>query len=495
MVKLTNIQYINTNTILINNYDIYLIDASLSDITITLPDITCDGMNFLLLRTDTSSHHTTIIGSNPIYLTHILTGSPSLNPKQTCTIVSLNSGWYLTYANTQISGPTGPTGLTGNIGPTGPLVIGPRGDTGTTGATGAGTQGFEGASGETGVIGLSGATGLTILTNLDLTTGGITGAIIGFDNVGVTGNVNVLDNDITNGSIVSVSISAPPNPKYEGSASVTGSTGTVIFTPAPRLLNGARYGYNVDVGLTGSNLVVTNVNLNYVSSFPSILYTNGTTTINKMDLITGISTPFLTLGSFAPNEIATNTNDALLYLSRGSTIIVYDLILNISWTLITSVATLGIQNIIALEYDNKRNIFWILPGNIATSWAKLAMYPYDRYNKPGVQDYTLTNVTFNVPVTSNVGDAVVESETGYIYVVSISPTSILYKLNPYTGTILAQKSIPSSYPVRGTNNEIYILRANNPIYKLVNTATCTTINTGVPSPTVINDCGCMPFNF
>lgn len=482
MVKLDNISYITTDTNLTFLDNIYLIDASSNNIIITLPNIVCDGSNFLLLRVDSTNNIVQVNGPNPI------NGGPLvLSKNQTCKLYSVNYEWYIEYANIKITGPTGSTGYTGSNGVSGPMGptgnIGPQGNTGLIGSTGIQSL-------------VTGPTGPVIIINIDNTSGGVTAAVAGFDNVAVTGHVNVLTNDIIGSNIETINISAPPNPTYEGSVSFTGTTGNIIFKPAPRLLKNGIYGYDITTdGVTGSNLIFTNVNLKYASNFPAVLYCAVSTTIMKLNVNTTAVSTFLSLGSYVAQEMAVNLNDSLMYISNGTSIIVYDLILNITWTLANTIVPLGLSSFSSLEYDNDRNILWLAPFNASTNWAKLSMRPYDRYNNPGVQTYTFTNIKFNIPSMNGTGDVVSEPETGYLYIgINSSGTHLIYKLNPYNGTVLAHITFSGGINlVRATNNNIYAL-GSSPLYEMVNTATCFCVSTG-GIITGSTDGAIVPFNF
>lgn len=401
-------------------------------------------------------------------------------------LYSVSFHWYLEYANVGLTGPastlSGATGATGS-GPTGP--------NGVTGPNSSNT----------------GPTGPLLIVNIDNTSGGITAAVAGFDNVAVTGTVNVLTNDIITSAIVTTSIIAPPNINYEGTASFTGGTGTLVFTPAPRLLKNGIYGYEVVTvnGVTGSNLVFSNVNLNFATTDPTILYTNAVAgpDIFKYDFTTGATALFL-VSANAANEMDCNRNDAILYTSDDTNIYAYDLILKITWTLTTD-TDIGLVRINALGYDNKRNQLWVVPKSGADPWAKLSMRPYDRYNNPGVQTFTLTNITFpGLPVTVNMGDLVIEPETGYIYVgARITNTdNMVYKLNPYNMKIMANvpalNQTGNGLPYLGYDTEfnIWIFSQSSTVdlFRIINTANLTIQTTSSPSPQCF-DTGFTPYNF
>ena len=102
MVYNTNITAITSNTTLSISQDVYLVDASGNNITITLPNITADGIHYTLQRIDTSSNNVTIAGFNSF---QTISGNVSvpLLQNNTIRIQSYSDLWYLTQ-NTPVTG-------------------------------------------------------------------------------------------------------------------------------------------------------------------------------------------------------------------------------------------------------------------------------------------------------------------------------------------------------------------------------------------------------
>lgn len=94
MSLLSNISSINSDSILDYGTNIYLIDATTSNITVTLPDILCSGLRFVLKRIDTSSNIITIQGSSPSQ-TIDNNVSVTLLPLTIFEIHSYNYDWYI----------------------------------------------------------------------------------------------------------------------------------------------------------------------------------------------------------------------------------------------------------------------------------------------------------------------------------------------------------------------------------------------------------------
>lgn len=140
MVHATNITLITSDTTLDDIHNFYIINATGGDITITLPIITTDGMNYRLVRLDTSLNYVTIqcSGSNQIVRNlnpDDISGNANLIAQTTSELQSQDDGfWYLTLnSSTQRTGSkilfsttftpsagagiqlSGPAGSTGNV--------------------------------------------------------------------------------------------------------------------------------------------------------------------------------------------------------------------------------------------------------------------------------------------------------------------------------------------------------------------------------------------
>jgi hypothetical protein len=94
MVYSSNITTITTSGTLSTEQDVYIVDASGGNITLTLPDITGDGMNYELRRIDTSINTVDIArGGSDLIDTAT---SISLNTFSSIKLHSLGNVWYRT---------------------------------------------------------------------------------------------------------------------------------------------------------------------------------------------------------------------------------------------------------------------------------------------------------------------------------------------------------------------------------------------------------------
>lgn len=97
------IKKVSNDTLLNSSNDTYLIDASNNDINIILPNITTNGITFILKRIDTSLNIVQIIPNNNTQLINNLT-SLELSINNSIYISSFNSEWQI-IDNLQTSGP------------------------------------------------------------------------------------------------------------------------------------------------------------------------------------------------------------------------------------------------------------------------------------------------------------------------------------------------------------------------------------------------------
>ena len=204
MVQTAYITSTNATNNLTTGYDTYVVSIS-SDITLTLPNITCDGIVIHLRRIDFNLNIATIQGTGGQLINGV--ASIPLYFNSDMTIHSLNSGWVTVYPP-GATGPTGPTGPTGATGATG--ATGPTGATGHTGATGF--TGFTGMTGFTGQTGFTGATGFTGPT-------GMPGSAVAKGDTGDTGFT---------GPTGATGFTGPTGPT--GQTGFTGFTGATGFT-------------------------------------------------------------------------------------------------------------------------------------------------------------------------------------------------------------------------------------------------------------------------
>lgn len=102
MVFCSNIRLINTNTTLSTEEDVCLIDSSSGSITITLPNITADGIRYKLIRIDsTTSNILTIQGFSALQTINGNT-SLSLGINTSIAVESYDDVWYLALNNVTI---------------------------------------------------------------------------------------------------------------------------------------------------------------------------------------------------------------------------------------------------------------------------------------------------------------------------------------------------------------------------------------------------------
>jgi hypothetical protein len=97
MVETTNIELITGATTLSYSSNVYLVTISTNS-TITLPPIICDGINYQIIRNDTSNALATITSTSPdlLYLSSSVTGNVNLLPLTIANIQSYNNNWYIT---------------------------------------------------------------------------------------------------------------------------------------------------------------------------------------------------------------------------------------------------------------------------------------------------------------------------------------------------------------------------------------------------------------
>lgn len=104
MVRSSDVMYIVTSTTLSLSSDTYIINANNGPLTITLPLILADGMNYRLIRVDTSAHLVTIQSINPNQIISSvgngvvgsnLIGTVTLNKNSSMGTESYHNNWYI----------------------------------------------------------------------------------------------------------------------------------------------------------------------------------------------------------------------------------------------------------------------------------------------------------------------------------------------------------------------------------------------------------------
>ncbi|XWV25993.1 hypothetical protein QJ857_gp1087 [Tupanvirus soda lake] len=294
--------------------------------------------------------------------------------------------------------------------------------------------------------------------------------------VGTEGTINVLANDIIPAGVASVIISAPPNPNTEGTVAFVGdpTNGEIIFTPAPGFTGTATFGYQVtdNNGITVSAIVKINVDTSY-SAEPRLLFIGSSNEVNIMDPLTGTFAPIVTLARSA-TELASNRDDAILYYANAgdNNIYIHDYILGTETVLLNYNTDLGFVGTVAsMGFDQVRDFLYV-GFQSGSQILKIAVNPYDRYGT-GTQTYTASIIPLGV--TGFVEEITVEPETGYIIAsVRSGNTTILYKIDPITATILASQDtgVFSAHASFANDNNIYVDLGGNPsTIHLVNKST------------------------
>jgi hypothetical protein len=105
--------FVNSNGTLDSNATVFYVDASGGNLSLTAMTITADGMNFKILRTDSSSNTVTLAADSGQTINGA--SSVSLDVNVEYYYVSDGTNWYLTLQGTTAagSGATGPTGPAG----------------------------------------------------------------------------------------------------------------------------------------------------------------------------------------------------------------------------------------------------------------------------------------------------------------------------------------------------------------------------------------------
>lgn len=261
-------------------------------------------------------------------------------------------------------------------------------------------------------------------------------------NVGARITFNVLANDTFTSPVSSFMITAPLDPVTEGTLTyVNPPNGFVTFTPAPRFLDSAIFGYQISAcgstSSTSSTVGKITANKTY-SQTPAILYANGTTQVFILNLNTLASTPIITLPVTTQN-IASNRGDALLYHTDVTNTIInmYDYVLGSDGILLDYNIQGFIDTAQSLGFDNTRYFLYV-GFNVNNIIAKIAVDPYNRYVTPNTQTFSASPIT--IGVSGNVSEITVQESTGFLYTTIIptaSPTSFIYKIDPITGATLA----------------------------------------------------------
>lgn len=101
MVLASNINLITTTTTLSPREDVYLINATAGSITLTLPNITCNGMHYLLKRTDLiTTSVVTLQGTGGQLIDGLATAS--ILPNSNFRVQSYGTAWYIVDNNSSV---------------------------------------------------------------------------------------------------------------------------------------------------------------------------------------------------------------------------------------------------------------------------------------------------------------------------------------------------------------------------------------------------------
>lgn len=270
-------------------------------------------------------------------------------------------------------------------------------------------------------------------------------------NVGAMAIINVLANDTFTSNLNSLVITAPLDPVTEGTLTYNMNPidGLITFTPAPRFLDSAIFGYQISgCGSTSTSSTVGKITANKsYSQIPAILYANATRQLFILNLNTFTSSVIIDPISNTASEIASNRGDALLYYTDSAisnVIYFYDNVLGETGVLL-NYNTYGFPNRAeSLGFDNERYFLYVgfNTGNII---AKIAVNPYDRYVTPLIQTFSVSSIT--IPVTGEITEITVQESTGFLYATIIPTASLfvsIYKIDPITGAILASVVTPYS---------------------------------------------------
>ena len=300
--------------------------------------------------------------------------------------------------------------------------------------------------------------------------------------VATENTINLIANDESTNPIDSVDITvAPPDPSTEGSVSFSGPpiNGDVTFTPAPRFLTSALYGYGItSSGLSASSVVKVNVDKTY-SQTPAVLYINASAQVNYLNTSTLVTSPSVTLSQQA-TELASNRGDALLYFSNAfgapDSIFVYDFITTLEFILLSK-SSIGFTNTSeAMGFDNARYFLYV-GFQTGSSIGKIAVNPYDRYNNPGTQGYSASLISLTdggSPLSGFVSEITVEESTGFLFVTMRPVTNMfIYKINPITGVVLnsIDTGVTSAHISFANDGQLYAIFNTTGQLHQVNTTT------------------------
>jgi hypothetical protein len=278
MTEATSITMVTSNTNISSLYRTYLVNASSSNITLTLPVINTNGINYNINRYDFTLNTVTLssTGGNFIVLNSGLTAT-SVSLQGLNNVQSYGSAWYLLTG----TGPTGPTG-SNNAGIFPPVPN---------------NNYYSGRTNE--------------LININVVTGATLGGAL------------------INPSNAITSVSVVTSPLY-GTLTATGGTGSFTYRSNPRFVGQDRFMYQVtdSTGIVSKNTAMciidilseapsnTGPNFIYCTSDSNniIQYNNGVTGI----LFSATFPGFVGTSPTGINNLATNRDDNLIYYTANN---------------------------------------------------------------------------------------------------------------------------------------------------------------------------------
>lgn len=419
-MSLTTIVTVTANTTLSSNYNTYIVDATTSNITLTLPTIISNGTNFLIYRDDSSSNTVTInsSGSNTIKTNSGLTiTSVTISTQSVTNIQSYNNSWYFMI-------PTGNRGLTGS---TVPFPPNPNPDY---------------------YLGL---------TNQQIPINVVSGVS------GNTGGVDTLGGSLTNptNAIISVTIVTPPS--FGTLTSTTGTTGSYIYQSNPRFTGLDEFMYTItdSTGINSKNNTTCYINIPSLppsGTGPSFTFCTASSIYTCTNGVTGfLYTPTFPgstgLTATSMNALAVNRDDNLLYyvlnntsISNGGKIWAYDYVNNSEFLLVdannsslfgATGINFGFQSLTSGTYSNY-NYFITLPNT--PSYYIINVAPYS----PSSGNQAINNVT-NVSLSNGLNlqtvGMMMNPNTDRLITTGLTgATGIMNTFIPYTGSIIKSTS-------------------------------------------------------
>lgn len=283
-------------------------------------------------------------------------------------------------------------------------------------------------------------------------------------NVATPVQINLMANDIIPTQAI-ITINQPANPNTEGDVIVNDAqTGNITFTPAPRFLSTAIFGYQLSNSNSISSATVKiNVDLSY-SVVPAFLYVNGSENIRLISVNDPDNNRLVITTNNVAVDMAGNRGDAILYYydsfsGPNGDVYAHDYITGAEFSLLNVVDIgFGNLNIDGMGFDNNR-YFLYMGFESGNQIAQIMVKPYDRYGNPGVQQYSSTSLT--LPLSGTVREIAVQDETGYLYIViTDADDNTLIKYNPFDGSLLAQTplTIARSHVVFANDGILYLVQ-------------------------------------